>query len=280
MSLAKRAVWIVERNLNRPLTLETLAAACGVSPFHLCHAFAAATGAPLMRYLRGRRLSHAAESLAGGADDILDLALASGYASHAAFTRAFKAAFGVTPAAVRRRGSVEGLPLVAPLDPTVDARPAQPRPRLVDAGELTLIGLSAEAALDAPQVIVDLWRRFGPRYLEIEQRIEAAPLGLLGPPDVEGRLTYACAAVVEPSARPPPGMVRFRQQGGRYAVFEHAGHVSRLRGAYAAIWDEALPAAGLRPRDLPVLERHKPAFDPLTGEGGLEIWVPVEAAIG
>ena len=46
--------------------------------------------------LRCRRLTQAAYALAAGPNDILSVALDSGYASHEAFSRAFKAQFGET----------------------------------------------------------------------------------------------------------------------------------------------------------------------------------------
>jgi AraC family transcriptional regulator len=60
--LAEHVVWAIERNLDRPLTLAELADACGVSRFHLAHAFGRATGLSVMHYVRARRLSEAARS--------------------------------------------------------------------------------------------------------------------------------------------------------------------------------------------------------------------------
>jgi hypothetical protein len=75
MSISQKAAWIIERNIDRPLTLASLADACEVSRSHLSHAFVAAAGTPVVAYLRGRRLSHAAQTLAKGAPDILAVAL-------------------------------------------------------------------------------------------------------------------------------------------------------------------------------------------------------------
>jgi AraC family transcriptional regulator len=36
-----------------------------------------------------------------------------------------------------------------------------------------------------------------------------------------------------------------------------------------------LPASGLKIADAPNFERYGTNFDPLTGNGGFEIWVPV-----
>jgi AraC-like DNA-binding protein len=66
---------------------------CDVSRFHLAHAFGKSTGLSVTEYLRCRRLTQAAYALAAGANDILSVALDSGYASHEA-SRAFKAQFG------------------------------------------------------------------------------------------------------------------------------------------------------------------------------------------
>src|SRR3569623_1829587 len=101
MNPAQRALWYIESHLAEPMTLDEIAAIGGVSRFHMVRAFAAATGYPVMRYVRARRLSEAARSLARGAPDILSIALEADYGSHEAFTRAFRDQFGTTPEAVR-----------------------------------------------------------------------------------------------------------------------------------------------------------------------------------
>ena len=103
MSLANRALWTIDRNLTGDLTLAKVAENCGVSRYHLAHAFGETTGMSVMEYVRGRRLSEAANNLAKGASNILDLALDYGYASHEAFSRAFRTQFGMTPEEVRKK---------------------------------------------------------------------------------------------------------------------------------------------------------------------------------
>jgi AraC-like DNA-binding protein len=67
MSAAGKALWYIETHAGRPLALADIAAAAGLSPFHLSRLFHARTGTSVMRYLRGRRLSMAAQRLADGA---------------------------------------------------------------------------------------------------------------------------------------------------------------------------------------------------------------------
>src|SRR3954463_469684 len=98
MNPAQRALWYVESHLAEPMTLDEIAAIGGVSRFHLVRAFAAATGVPVMRYVRARRLTEAARSLAKGAPCILSLALEADYGSHAAITPALRRPLGHTAA--------------------------------------------------------------------------------------------------------------------------------------------------------------------------------------
>ena len=68
-----------------------------------------------MRYVRGRRLTEAARSLAAGETNILKVALEAGYGSHEAFTRAFREQFQVTPDGFRSAGSLSHIQLVEPI---------------------------------------------------------------------------------------------------------------------------------------------------------------------
>ena len=97
MDPVAKALWFIEGNFARPIELDDIASAAGVSRFHLTRAFGQSLGRSVMRYLRGRRLSEAARLLAAGAPDILNVALDAGYGSHEAFTRAFRDEFGLTP---------------------------------------------------------------------------------------------------------------------------------------------------------------------------------------
>ena len=115
MNPAQKALWYIESHLAEPLTLDDVAGVAGVSRFHLVRAFAAATGFSVMRYVRARRLSKAAQALAAGAPDILSLALDADYGSHEAFTRAFRDHFGMTPEAVRAGACLDRLKLQEPI---------------------------------------------------------------------------------------------------------------------------------------------------------------------
>ena len=81
---------------------EVLAAIAGISVPHLQRVFTAHTGESIAGYVRRVRLERAGRKLRMGAVDITEVALAAGYDSHAAFSKAFKQQFGLTPSEFRR----------------------------------------------------------------------------------------------------------------------------------------------------------------------------------
>lgn len=276
MSLTARALWTIERNLDKPLSLGEIAAACGGSKYHLAHAFGAATGLAVMEYVRARRLSQAAERLASGATDILDLAMESGYGSHEAFTRAFRARFGVTPEAVRNRKSVEDIAMMTPIRPPAGPVAQLPDPRIVEAGSMIVVGLAERQSFVSKQNIPAQWQRFMARYGEIADKVDAIPLGVCTDVDDDGHFNYVCGAEVARVDETPRGLTVLRIPARTYAVFMHEGHVSAIDATYTAILDHWMPDHGRVAADGASLERHLSTFDPRTGLGGVEIWMPLQ----
>jgi AraC family transcriptional regulator len=275
MSLPDKALWIIERNSTQPLTLDGIAAACGVSRSHLAHAFGTATGMSVMQYVRARRLTATAHALAGGAPNILSIALGAGYGSHEAFTRAFRERFQQTPESVRERGTVDGLDLLGPLElrPHVNVR-LDP-PRIVDDRVIRVVGVTERCSFDTTIAIPAQWQRFMECYRAIPHKRDRIPVGVNFSADDDGQFQYMCGAVVHRFAERARGLVQLEIPPRQYAVFEHRGHVSTIYETYRTIWSDAMPATGRLVADAPVIERHNPTFDPRTGEGGLTLWIPL-----
>src|ERR1700733_3613752 len=141
MNPAQKALWFIESHLAGALTLDEVATVAGVSRFHMVRAFAAATGFSVMRYVRARRLSEAARALAGGAPDILALALDADYGSHEAFTRAFRDQFGITPEAVRASACIDRINLQEPIQMDSTAMDNLQAPRFETGKPLLVAGL-------------------------------------------------------------------------------------------------------------------------------------------
>jgi AraC-like DNA-binding protein len=82
---------------DEPLDRARLAAVAGFSVPHFYRLWRAHTGQNVAAYVRGVRLKRAALKLRMGAVDITEVALWAGYETHAAFTRAFKQQYGLSP---------------------------------------------------------------------------------------------------------------------------------------------------------------------------------------
>jgi len=87
---------------DEALTLRFLSRKLGYSEFHTTRKFKEISGMQFRDYLRLRRLAFALIVVRDSQRSFLDIALDYGFSSHEAFSRAFKAAYGITPNAYRK----------------------------------------------------------------------------------------------------------------------------------------------------------------------------------
>src|SRR5436190_14553404 len=277
MNPAQKALWYVESHLASELTLDEIAPIGGISRFHMVRAFAAATGLSVMRYVRARRLTEAARALARGAPDILTLALDADYGSHEAFTRAFRDHFGVTPEHVRAATCLDQLKLQEPI--MMDSTPStnlQP-PRFATGKAFLVAGVGARYNhADSGAGIPNQWQRFHQKAGEIPDRVGKVAYGVCCNGDDSGNFDYIAGIEVSDFSDLPREFSRVRIPAQRYAVFTHSEHISTIRRTVNTIWNHWLPSSKLCVADAPNFERYDEKFDPATGNGGLEIWVPVK----
>ena len=94
----------IRYHIHEPLDRETLASVAGFSIPHFHRVFTAQVGQSAISYVRRMRMNRAGQKLRMGAVDITEVALAAGYDSHAAFSKAFKQQFGLSPSEFRQLG--------------------------------------------------------------------------------------------------------------------------------------------------------------------------------
>jgi AraC family transcriptional regulator len=94
----------IREHIDEPLKREALAAVAGFSVPHFHRIFTACVGENIASYVRRVRMERAGRKLRMGAVDITEVALAAGYATHAAFGKAFKQQFGLSPSEFRQLG--------------------------------------------------------------------------------------------------------------------------------------------------------------------------------
>ena len=61
------------------------------------------------------------------------------------------------------------------------------------------------------------------------------------------------------------------------AFLEWTYHVTSIRATLAGIWSKWFPDSGYQTAKAPTFERYGPEFNPTTGMGGFEIWIPIQA---
>ena len=94
----------IRDHIDESLERDVLAGVAGFSVSHLQRVFAVCTGESIAAHVRRVRMERAGRKLRMGAVDITEVALAAGYDSHAAFGKAFKRRFGLSPSEFRRLG--------------------------------------------------------------------------------------------------------------------------------------------------------------------------------
>lgn len=277
MNPINSALWYIESHLGSDLSLESLAAQVNVSPYYLTRAFTHLSGLSIMRYVRGRRLSVAARALADGAPDVLSVALEAGYGSHEAFTRAFRDQFGLTPEAVRAQRHIDNLATVEPIAMTHQQLTKLDPPRFEQGKALLIAGIDARYKCDNKAGIPSQWERFLPHLGHVPDQVNQVAYGVVHNVDDEGNMEYLCGVEVRDFTRTPSELSTLRIPSQRYAIFKHREHISTISGTFAAIWGQWLPQSGHEAADSPTLEVYGPEFNSQTGQGGLEVWVPIKS---
>lgn len=161
------------------------------------------------------------------------------------------------------------------MDPT--AIPAVHRPRIVARDALVVFGLSRHYQAGANAGIPSQWNRFGPHIGHIENEVPGIAYGVVYNVDGANNFDYLCGVEVTTLPAESSELMPLHISAATYAVFEHREHISSIQATFTAIWERGLTEAGVQASDAPMFERYDEKFDPRTGLGGLELWVPIRA---
>jgi transcriptional regulator GlxA family with amidase domain len=94
----RRAIEIMEAQIDGRTRLSELARATGLSPAHFSRAFKASTGMPPYHWQLISRIARARQLLLESQLSIVEIAAATGFADQAHLTRTFHRLTGMTPA--------------------------------------------------------------------------------------------------------------------------------------------------------------------------------------
>lgn len=140
---------------------------------------------------------------------------------------------------------------------------------------MRIAGMRERYTRDSMDEVPALWERFMRHIGKVPGQVGLFAYGACYNTDHQGGFDYMAGVEVADNVRLPPPLAAVTLPEQTYAVFQHRGHVSTIARTWAEIYGRGLFEAGLRPAGAPAFERYDGRFDPVSGEGTVEIWVPV-----
>lgn len=281
----QRGIDFIESHLDEDFETAAVARHAGFSHWHFQRVFKALTNETLKRYIRGRRLANALEALHERRAPILEISLASGFESQAAFTRAFKQVFNMTPAKYRALGKRTEFVHKLRIDEAYLRHlhsDVSLTPELVSRPEMTLVGLSTSFfGVDSDKSnmgsrLPPLWDAFLSRRHDIANAQPGGLYGVVIPSAGEERLTYLAGALVLGQPKVPKGMVALTVPAATYAQFTHRGFPQELNQTVNYIYANWLLASNMRHTYGPDLELYGPDYVPNSRESVIRYAIPVQ----
>ena len=224
-------------------------------------------GESLKEHVRRLRLERAAIQLKLSRQPVTQIAFNAGYEAHEAFTRAFKAAYGIAPTHFRSQKS----PLVAlAASSGIHHRNGHHPPTDFKSRRLTMDRSAVHIQTVAPMRVAFL-RHLGP-YGEVSATWERLLValgkeGLLGgdslflgichdDPEVtpSKKLRYDACVTIDRAFKPGPEIGAQTISGGEYAVATHFGAYTTMDRTYARLFGFWLPRSGRELRPQPCFE--------------------------
>lgn len=136
-------------------------------------------------------------------------------------------------------------------------------------------GISRNYPMSEREKIPAQWEEFVPYLGKLSNRSSDDCFGICWSANAEN-FDYMTAQEVSSKTGLPEGLTTLELAPQHYAVFIHNGHVSAISQTIGAIWEKWLPASGLKAANAPCYERYTTEFNPHTGLGGMEIWIPIQ----
>ena len=149
-------------------------------------------------------------------------------------------------------------------------------PRIADGEGFLVAGLGARYTFATNEGIPNQWRRFEPYIGNLSYQSGPETYGVCCNADNSGSFEYIAGVRVTQFSDLPEGFATVRISAQRYAIFLHPAHVSMLRRTHYTIWNKWLPSSDLKITDGPSFERYGKDFNPMTGTGTIEVWMPVK----
>jgi len=154
-------------------------------------------------------------------------------------------------------------------------------PKIVERSGFTLAGLRITP--QNPAEMPALWGQFAARIGELDAGEVKACYGVCicderGGSDTDKPAFHYMAAIEVPAERAgdlPDGFTSHECPAAKYAVFTHSDHISQISKSFEAI-QQYMASSDLQATGAPELEYYDERFDPSTGSGEVDIYVPIK----
>jgi len=293
-----RVIAYIDDHLEQPLDLNTLAQVAHFSPFHFHRLFSAWMGETFGDYLRRRRVEVAAMRLiAQPRTRILNIALAVGFGSAEAFTRAFNNRFGCSPTAwraqqINQRHTNSNSGQMNSKNSQASANYFADHEASSHANKERIMKVKL---IDRKPATVAYLRHLGP-YGEAIARfwqdvyVPWAIMNKLGPNHARYGISHDDPSITAPEqcrydacAEVPADFVvngnalKTTIPGGKYAVLNFKGDAAEVGTAWAALLRDWLPSSGFQLDARPAFEYYPQNADCDSQSGAFEceICIPV-----
>ncbi|WP_253298863.1 AraC family transcriptional regulator [Paenibacillus barcinonensis] len=284
--LLSQSIDYVEQHLHLPIEIEDIAKAAMSSKYHFQRMFHAVTGVTVTQYVRNRRLTLAAQELAGTNSKVIDVALKYGYDSPAAFTKAFQRIHGVTPLEAKKMNvKLKAFPRISF---QIQVRgETEMNYRMVEEQGSTVCGKSVivheDAYKEIPVFVEEIWKD-GTHDQINEVLVRPAGALLYGYHfdfDEDGSKRYLMGAEVPDNIQVPDGFTVLHIPDQTYAVFDSHGTMTEeveidlsIMNIWKRIYTEWFPSTSFEQAEGPCIEKYE-WVDDRQQDFITEVWIPV-----
>jgi AraC family transcriptional regulator len=153
-------------------------------------------------------------------------------------------------------------------------------PRIETSRPLFLAGFQQTYSMKAANDLSQQWQRFVLQVPKLPGKGGRVAYGVIFHVSGAENFAYLTAIEISDSIGLSCEFSSISIPAQQYAIFLHTGHVSEIKDTIREIWDQWLPSSGYsatgnKPGSVTMIERYGEGFDPKTGMGDIELWIPV-----
>lgn len=289
--LLQQAIDYVEHNLSAAIEIEDISKAAMTSKYHFQRMFHALTGFTVTEYVRNRRLTLAAEELAGSDCKVIDIALKYGYETPETFAKAFQRLHGVTPIVAKKSNvKLKAFPRIS-FQIQIKGE-TEINYRMVEEKAATVVGkeilIHKDPYTEIPAFVESIWKD-GTHDLinELVGRPKRSLLyGYYYDFMEDGTKRYLMGIDLPEGKEVTEGLATLQVPGQTYAVFDSREQIpddqefgNEIHNVWRRIYSEWFPSAGFEQVEGPCMEKYI-WIDDQQEESICEVWIPVRRKIG